>query len=277
MSFASRLSARAQRPTSSALVPIAASQLPSLEREYEIHFGVHDVFPTLIEEVSQSLTDDLRKSGTHVVSPTEFRRTMRSGIVGAKSGEHVKHISEVSLPAHSRKVVISAHGILCDKATVFSTSGLYANVGPAVDGLSQFFAGCRVSLHLGLVPQHSFSAVADGGTLDGKSISWLPLIEKVAKTFPKAPLTLWVIERPTEDAIPFVEDLLGIDISEHQRRMIESIAIDQRVAAAKSPPRNPLSVDSIHLDEVFHNDMNTAKHISSVVFGTDRAIDEFSL
>lgn len=279
MSLASRLSARPNLPASSALVPIAESQLPlqfSQEREYEIHLGVHDVFPTLIEEICQSLTDELRESGTHVVPPTEFRRLMRPGIVGAKSGEHIKHISEVPLPAQSRKVVISAHGILCDKGTVYGTSGLYANVGPAMEGLSQFFAGCRISLHLALVPQHSFSAVADRGPLDRKSISWLPLIEKVAKTFPKDTLTLWVIERPTEDAIPFVEDLLGIDLSAHQKRIVRTIAIDQRVAAAKSPPTNPLGADSVLMDDVFHRDMHTANNIKSVVFGTDRALDEFS-
>lgn len=246
---------------------------------YHIHIGAHDVYPSLLETVANEFAEELRNTSTHLVSAADFRTKVRPALTEASGGP--QHVSELGLSRGNERVVMSAHGILCSKSAVLTKRGLYAESERALSRLQRFFSGEDVSIHLITPPQHDYAAVADTVKDPVPPVSWLPIINQLAATFPQGEITIWPIEKRDVDAVEFCGAVLNLKFDPAQRKRVARLGREQRFPSTNFSASDVVHTEhamlSAHLDHVFLEDISSVMTSGTVRVGLKRVRDEFSV
>lgn len=250
--------------------------------EFHIHLGVRDVFPTLLTEVSTHFRDELASQAIHCVSGSDIKKHIlgkqkKSLLFDARLSETQVYPFPLRPPEGTQRVVVSGHGLLCDRPRVFSSAGLYADIGDAATNLAKLFTGKPTVLHLTIVPQADYPLVSDSNFEELRPVSWLPLIQQLQDALPNVPIIIWPIERPDVHGVDFVVGITGLDASSLQLRMIGKLASKQRHAKRMALGKSSSNPVADYLDDAYEQDMRTFSSKDGVYIGIRSADHEFSI
>lgn len=244
------------------------------EPQYHIHIGAHDVYPTLLQELTKQTASAILDNGTYVVPASEFQEYVRPQILGKNTALQAAPI-QLEIPAGVERVVISAHGLLCGPNQIMTAQGLYANSQQTIAGLQGYFSDKPVTLHLLTPPQHDYGPIVAAQSEADWPMSWAPLVHELLAALPHAEITLWPIEI-IEDVVSFCESILDVPLGTMRPNLIEQTAAKQRryKKADASKVSDPLS---LRLDSAFAVDMEHFSELDRVSIGVKRIRDEFLL
>ncbi|QXT41152.1 hypothetical protein [Gymnodinialimonas ceratoperidinii] len=231
--------------------------------EFHLHIGAHEIFPTLLKKASEVLAEASRKNGVRYIGAKEMR-----SFVNEKSlleGHLFSPVEYFSISPETRRVVTSGHGLLCPPAKVFTTSGLYNNVGKTPSKIQQKFVGLPVTIFLFIRPQSTYGPVRDFINVGDDSVSWLHVINKIRQAVPHAVIDVWPIEYPNFDSIHIVSNVFGIDLDEDEAFRIEKLSRKERIAApVTQPSRQERDID-IYLEQLYESDISAIRQLKGVL------------
>jgi hypothetical protein len=222
----------------------------------------------LVSEVSKEIASSLLSHGVYVMPTADVRSWVRPLLVKRQSAlAAIARAADLDLPPGINRVVISGHGMLCDKTEIVGDDGLYAAIAPAVQGLAAFFHDVRVVVHILTPPQHDFAPVSDGICKVGHPISWIPVVKGLADAMPGAKIVVWPVEQKEVHAVDVLSGIFGMQLTGDEQAVIRRIAAQQRFAVPQLRITHATTEMSLYMDEVFARDIQELAAMLDVTLG----------
>ncbi|WP_294621116.1 hypothetical protein [uncultured Roseovarius sp.] len=175
-----------------------------------IHAGAHMTDEDRLVKCLASNRELLAERGTHVPSPTRYRKLLRDMLHAAADTGLSSEAREVAHDAivedeTADRIILSNHGFFGTPRMAASGGVLYSAADARMAAFHQIFAGDQIELFLAIRNPAAFLPAmfksAPQGTMDDylngaapTTVRWSELIGRLRHAFPELPITVWCNE-----------------------------------------------------------------------------------
>ena len=189
-----------------------------------VHFGANRIATGFFECLSEPITRVLLSTSTKTISRQEYVKDFRSAMVASDKLGLLQGLVDPLLKRNDldrfAHIVISEHALLGPVGDMLTQRTMFPKAKRRVQNIERAFPDRSIRLHLAITPQAECwtALLADDDFAPPRSNetvpvhSWAELVSRVAQTCPRAEITVWDFERPQRVMLPFLADLLDVDI-----------------------------------------------------------------
>jgi len=190
-----------------------------------VHFGANRIATEVFECLSDHMIKVLLTTSTKTISRQEYVKDFRPTMVASDKLGLLQGLIEPLLKDHEaldrfQHIVLSEHALLGPIDDMLTKKTMFPKAKRRVQNIERAFSDRTLRLHLAIAPQAQCwtALLADDDFTPGSKTdtmpvhSWADLAARVANACPEAEITVWDFERPEEIMLPFLADLLEIDI-----------------------------------------------------------------
>lgn len=238
---------------------------------HHLHIGAHDLYPTLVKRIFAEFPEFFDEHLIDLISPQQLRGVLRK--TDPRHGVQLSDLQHLETRQDCLRAVISGHGLLCSQEKITSIHGFYGTLTDSLSALARIFSNTFMTIHLVITPQVTYAPMVDATENFGSTniwqkpemLSWQSLIQKIQMRFPSAPIIVWPIEDPVDQAAEFISGLTALPFDKAQRKQIQKIAAEDRFARARTQTLDENL--EILLDAIYEDDLAALKTMPNVQLG----------